>query len=150
MDWGSAIFAGIIGTVAMTVLMYMGKAIGMPMDMPLLLGLMVRDDGSAGTYVVGGIVHLMMGAAFGIVYAALFDLLKVDPTWGWGALFGAVHGVIAGFALGMMPAFHPRMGTGKALAAPGLFGVRYGAMMPAGIVLLHILFGIIVAGLYSV
>ncbi len=149
MDWESAIFAGIIGTVVMTVLMYMGRAMGMPMDMPLMLGLMVRDDEGTGTSIVGGMIHLMMGAAFGLLYAGLFELLAVNSPWGWGALFGAVHGIIAGFAFGMMPAFHPRMGTGKALATPGLFGARYGAMVPAGIVMLHIVFGIIVAGIYS-
>ncbi len=150
MDWGNAILAGLVATAVMTVLMYLGKTMGMPMDMPRMLGLMFTGPDSTGlVYALGLMAHLMMGVIFAIVYAALFDLLGVDANWLWGAVFGAVHGVIAGMAFGMMPAMHPRMGPGEVLAAPGPFGVRYGSMVPIGVLLLHVVFGAVVGGVYA-
>ncbi len=150
MDWGSAIWAGIIATAVMTVLMYLGKAMGMPMDMPRMLGLMfVGPDRSGAVYGLGRVVHFMMGVVFAVVYALLFDAFGIDPNWLWGAVFGAVHGVIAGMVFGMMPAMHPRMGRGEVLEAPGRFGGNYGAMVPMGVLLLHVVFGAVVGWVYG-
>ncbi|MDP9470262.1 MAG: hypothetical protein M3Q71_06280 [Chloroflexota bacterium] len=93
MDWGNAILAGLVATAVMTALMYLGKAMGMPMDMPRMLGLMFVGPDSVGlVYMLGLMVHLMIGVIFAMVYTALFDLLGVDANWLWGAIFGAVHG----------------------------------------------------------
>jgi hypothetical protein len=92
---------------------------------------------------------MMMGVVFAIIYAFLFDLLGVNANWLWGAVFGAIHGVIAGMAFGMMPAMHPRMGEGEVLAPPGPFGKNYGTMVPIGVLVLHVIFGVVVGVLYS-
>lgn len=52
-------------------------------------------------------------------------------------------------AFGMMPAMHPRMGDGQVLTAPGPFGIHDGAMVPAGVMMLHIIFGAVVGWLYA-
>ncbi len=127
MDWGNAILAGLVATAVMTVLMYLGKAMGMPMDMPRMLGLtFTAPDSTSPVYALGLMAHLMMGVSFAFVYAVLFDLLGVDANWLWGAVHGAVHGVIVGMAFGMMPAMHPRMGPGEVLAGPGMLGPATG------------------------
>lgn len=148
MDWGSAILAGIVATAVMTVLMYMGKAMGMKMDMPRMLGLMVVGPDSGAVVAIGLVIHVMMGVIFAIIYALLFDLFNIDPSWLWGALFGAVHGIIDGAAMGMVPMVHPRMGAGKELPAPGLYGRNLGRMVPIGFIVLHIVFGAVVGGIY--
>lgn len=151
MDWGSAIWAGIVATAVMTVLMYMGKAMDMPMDMPRMLGLMFTGpDNTSAVYGLGLAVHFMMGILFALIYATLFALFGIAANWIWGAVFGAVHGVIAGMAFGMMPAMHPRMGEGEVLAPPGPFGSNYGPMVPVGVIVLHIIFGAVVGWLYTV
>ena len=115
---GTAVFAGLIGTVVMTVIMYGAAMMGMKMDMPMMLGTMFMPRGTA-AWLVGVMIHLMMGAIFFVVYAALFDAFAIaSGIVGWAALFGAVHGVIAGMALGMMPSMHPRMEPASAAAAP--------------------------------
>lgn len=134
----------------MTAMMYIGKAMGMPMDMPRMLGLMfVGPDRKGTVYGLGAMAHGMMGAVFGILFTVTFALTGVVPDWGTGALFGLAHGVVAGMALAMMPLMHPRMGDGKALAAPGAFGIRYGAMVPVGLLMLHAVFGAIVGGMLA-
>lgn len=149
MDWASAIIAGIVATGVMTVLMAMGTSMGIHMDMPKMLGAMFVDPGSSMVSKIGLAVHIMMGVAFAIIYAALFDALDVDASLAWGALFGAGHGIVAGMGMGMMPMMHPRMGEGEGLPVPGPFGVKLGMMAPVGLIVLHVIFGTIVGGIYS-
>lgn len=149
MDIVSAIIAGLVATAIMTATMYMGRAMGMPMDMPRMLGLMFTGPGNTGmVYTLGLIVHFMMGAIFGIIYALVFNIVGVDASWLWGAILGALHGVVAGVAFGMMPMMHPRMGDGQVLDPPGMFGKDYGPMVPVGVIILHVIFGLVVGLLY--
>jgi hypothetical protein len=141
--------AALVATAVMTGLMYMARAMGMPMDMPRMLGLMFSGPENSGmVYGLGMVVHFMMGAIFAIIYALVFNLLGVDPSWLWGGVLGAVHGVVAGVSLGMMPLMHPRMGPGKELPSPGMFGKDLGTMVPMGVIMLHVVFGIVVGIIY--
>lgn len=149
MDIGSAVIAGLVATAVMTATMYMGRAMGMPMDMPRMLGLMFSGPENTGVvYVLGLAVHFMMGIVFAIIYALAFEFLGINATWLWGAALGVVHGFAVGLSFGMMPAMHPRMGDDQALSAPGIFGKEYSPMMPAGVIMLHLVFGLIVGVLY--
>jgi Family of unknown function (DUF6789) len=147
--WGNAIIAGLAGTAAMTILMYMAKAMGMPMDMPRMLGLMfTRPENKAGTYMVGLVAHFMNGVIFAIIYAFLFTVLG-HAGWIWGLVFGAVHSVFAGIVLGMMPLVHPRVGPGKELPSPGIFAKNISSMAPMGLIMLHLVYGAIVGAIYA-
>lgn len=151
---GTAIVAGLIGTVVMTAVMYAGGMMGMHMDMPMMLGTMVMPRGTA-AWVIGAMLHLMMGTAFFVVYAAIFDAAAIDSgIVAWSAGFGVVHGVMAGLAMGMMPAIHPRLetatsGTGTGVSAPGMFGLRMGPMGPVAIIALHVIFGLVAGAVYA-
>ncbi len=109
--------------------------------------------------------YIVMGTVvFGIAYAALFAGLG-SATALTGALIGAVHGIVFGaMAMPMMPAIHPRMtssvstvrqpavdvtGGAVVLSAPGFFGSRWGAMTPIGLVVGHIVYGVVTALAYS-
>ncbi|MEX2229982.1 MAG: hypothetical protein WEB13_10140 [Dehalococcoidia bacterium] len=155
---GTAVFAGLIGTVVMTAIMYGAAMMGMKMDMPMMLGTMLMPRGTA-AWLVGVMVHLMMGAIFFVVYAALFDAFAIESgIVGWAALFGAVHGVIAGMALGMMPMMHPRLETTPAgggppssggVPAPGIFARNLGPIGPVAIIVLHVVFGAVAGVVYT-
>lgn len=142
--------------------MNMAKAAGMTeMDMALIQGSMV--SGQRGTAkAIGLFTHLVVMSAvvFGIIYGLLFSALGIQENNAWwvGALFGAIHGMIAGMAFAMMPAMHPRMGkqpkSGSRdgelqLAPPGLFGKNYGSMTPAGVLMAHIVFGLVLGFVYG-
>jgi hypothetical protein len=151
MTIGTAVEAGLVATVVMTALMYAGFAMGMRLDMLRIIGLMfVGPENPAIVYAVGGMVHLMMGVAFGIVHVGILEAFGLTGSAAaWGALIGLMHGLVVGMAMGMLPAVHPRMGTAGVLAAPGPFARNYGAMLPAGLVALHIVFGVTVGLVYG-
>lgn len=139
MDLIGAIVAGLVGTAVMTLLMYMGPMMGMPkMDMLGMLGTMFTTGGSA--HILGGVVHFVMGAVFGVVYAFLWASVIGAPTWLWGLIFGLVHGVVALVTMPMMIRMHPRPPEGMTSTSP---------MMAAGMIIGHIVFGIVVALTYA-
>lgn len=152
-----AILAGLVGTGAMTAVMVMGSMMGMKMDMPMTLGTMFLPKGNA-AWALGLMVHLMMGAAFFIIYAALFNAFDIESgIASWAALFGVVHGSIAGMAFGMMPVLHPRMARstsggqtpGETVPAPGFMGMKMGLMGPMAILLVHALYGFVGGLIYT-
>jgi hypothetical protein len=127
----------------------------MRMDMPMMLGTMFLRKGPA-AWLVGVMIHFMMGAAFFVVYAALFNALDLETSLaGWGALFGLAHGLAAGMAMGMMGAMHPRLtpaGSGSttdALPAPGMFGIHVSAVAPMAILGLHVAYGAVAVAVYT-
>ena len=83
MNWGSALFAGLVATGVMTLLMTMGKRMGMPMDLPKLLGAIFVDPASSAASRIGLVIHFMMGLVFAIVYAALFNILDARSFLLW-------------------------------------------------------------------
>lgn len=154
-EFGTAIIAGLAATAVMTILMYMGPLMGIRMDMPLMLGTMVMAPGPMAR-AAGMVMHFMSGALFFVVYAALFNAFGLESSIvGWAALFGAMHGVMAGIMMTMMGAMHPRMaastagGSTDTLTAPGFFGVNYGTMAPMAIIMLHIVFGAVAGAIYA-
>ena len=96
-------------------------------------------------------MHLMMGAVFGLVHAGLLHL--VDPSsdaaaFGWGALFGGVHGVMVALTMPvMLTMMHPLVRSGE-MPQPGFAMTRFGKMTPAGIVMAHIAFGVVAGAIY--
>lgn len=149
LDVGKAILAGLIGTGAMTVVMYMGYFMNMRMDMPMMLGTMFLAKGTT-AWALGLMIHLMMGAVFFVVYAVLFEALSIESgIVGWAVIFGLAHGASAGAAMGMMPAMHPRMATaagpdaGDTVPNPGMFALSMGVMGPMALLALHAIFGLI-------
>jgi len=134
----SAILSGLAGTLMMTVLMYIAPAMGMPkMDIIGMLGTMFTANQGAAR-VMGTVAHFMMGAVFAIIYALLWSLGIGSPTWLWGLIFGAVHGVVTMMMIPMMMKMHPRPPQ-----------MDSGVMMMVGMLMGHMVFGLVVALTYS-
>ncbi len=142
-----AIVAGLIGTVILTIVMAMAPKMGMPkMDIVGMLGSMFDENGNR---TVGMGIHLMMGALFGLVYAALWNAGVGSSTILWGALFGIGHWVVAGLMMGGIGMMHAGVKAGT-VEAPGVFMVKNGGMMAfMGGLVGHIVFGIVVAIVYG-
>jgi hypothetical protein len=163
-----AVVAGFAGGAVMTVvMMMMHKAGKTEMDMALIEGTMLTGDRDKAKP-LGLMMHLVVMSALviGSVYAALFALFEVNSSNAWwiGALFGVAHGLLAGVMMGMMPKMHPRMADSTdapergrhegsdgslLLKPPGVFAKNYGKATPVGIVMVHVIYGLVTGLVYS-
>lgn len=149
MDWSGWALFGLLATAALTAVMIAAQLAGWTrLDLPLLLGTMVTPDPDRAR-VAGFFIHLAIGEAFALGYAAGFALLDT-ATWWLGALFGLVHvGIALTVLVPLLPGVHPRMASERAgpasvavLEPPGLAGLNYGAQTPAVAIVAHLAFGI--------
>ncbi len=120
-DWGRALLAGLVATVIITISMGL-----FGMNIMKSLGSMMLGPGSSAStqYVVGGLMHLMVGVGYGLVYAAL-----VAPVRRWPALLkGLVFGLsITAIALAAMPIMGAMMSKGGASNPCNPCGAQAGA-----------------------
>jgi hypothetical protein len=138
MDIAGAIVAGLAGTAVMTVLMYVAPMMGLPkMDIVGMLGSMFTANKGVAT-VLGLMAHFMAGVVFALIYALLWSIGLGSATWLWGLVFGAVHGMVAIVMVPLLMRMHPR--------APEMAG---GAMAKAGMLMAHLVYGLIVALVYA-
>ncbi|MFC1878938.1 DUF6789 family protein [Chloroflexota bacterium] len=133
-----AIIAGLVGTLVMTIMMVIAPRMGMPkMDIMGMLGSMfTSEQGSA--KMIGAVIHFMMGAIFGLIYAFVWSQGIGSATWLWGLIFGAVHTVVIIIMMPIMMKMHPR--------PPQTDG---GLMMVVGQLMGHLVFGLVVALTYG-
>ncbi len=142
----NAVIAGLVSTVVFTTILMMAPKMGMPkMDIVGLLGSMFGRPNQA----LGWMMHLMMGVIFALIYAFLWSNGIGAATWTGGLIFGAVHWLIAGLVMGMIPMMHAGIKSG-AVQAPGLWMTNNGgAMAFMGGLVGHMIFGVVVALVYA-
>ncbi|MBI5354035.1 MAG: hypothetical protein HZB50_15440 [Chloroflexi bacterium] len=140
--------AGIVATIVFTMILMMAPKMGMPkMDIVSLLGSMFSAKPNP---VLGWMMHLMMGVIFALIYAFLWSSGVGAATWVGGLIFGAVHWLIVGMAMGMIPMMHVGIRSGT-VQAPGLWmtGNGGGVMAFMGGLIGHMIFGAVVALVYA-
>jgi hypothetical protein len=93
-DWAGWALFGLVATSILTAAMIAAQMAGRTrLDLPLVLGTMVTEDPDRAR-VAGFFIHLAVGEAFALGYAASFAVLG-EATWWLGGLFGLLHGAIA-------------------------------------------------------
>ncbi len=133
-----AIIAGSTGRMAMLLLIYGGPIIGLPrIDVVSTLGSLAAPN-KQDAVTLGGAMHFTMGILFAIIYAALWSVGIGSPTWWWGLIFGAIHGILVILLLLVVTRKFPQQ--------PELFN---GLPMMVAIMLNHMVFGLVVALVYS-
>ncbi|OMQ16649.1 hypothetical protein A7K94_0201010 [Modestobacter sp. VKM Ac-2676] len=164
-EFWPAVLAGLAGGVVMSALMAMMRKAGKTqMDMALIEGAMFTGDRGRAK-VIGLMMHLVVLSALviGSLYALLFTWLEVESgnAWWVGGLLGIAHGLIAGVAMAVLPAVHPRMHAGASTAPadvsgspvelepPGAFAKNYGGATPPGLVMAHVVYGLVVGLVYA-
>jgi len=146
MQYGRALWAGIIGALAVTILTAVARSLGLAIDFELMLGTLVGVPPGAGAWLLGFLIHLVHGATFGLVYAWGFEALR-RGGWVVGAGFGIVHALVAGSALALILAVHPFIP--EPMPAPGPFLSSLGAIGVAVDLGLHMTYGVIVGLVYG-
>jgi uncharacterized protein (DUF2236 family) len=90
-----------------------------------------------------------MSIAFAFAHVGLYQAFDIESSLAaWGLLFGFVHFVVSGMALGMMPMMHPGVRAGV-VQAPGIFALSYPRATAMGFLMLHVLFGVMVGSFYD-
>lgn len=156
MIWG-AIVGGFLGTIVLTTILRGASELGWTrMDLPFLLGTALSSD-RVRAKVIGYALHFVFGLLFALGYYAVFAVIGRSGVV-LGALLGLVHALFAGTALVsiLLPAVHPRMGTGfdaagsaPLLEPPGFMLINYGRQTPFATIVSHIAYGAIVGGFSS-
>jgi hypothetical protein len=125
LNWGRAIWAGIVGTILFNIVMYIDIAVtGIPADIPTLLGSKLVGEGS-GALFVGHLVHVLNGIVLAIIFAALLPHMPGKNNVVKGVLF-AVAELIGGVWLFMLPIMGAGfMGLGMAGAIPVITLLRH-------------------------
>ncbi len=133
--------AGLLGTAAMTALMYAAPMMGMPkMDIATVLGTMfLASPGPA--FWLGMMIHFTMGTVlFPAIYRFALQPHNSSGT-GSGALFGLILWAAANFmVMPMMGAIHPAVKSGM-MPAPGFLMLHLGVMAPVGSLMGHLVYG---------
>lgn len=146
----TAIRLGVIAAVVMTLVMVAVRAAGLSqMNLEMMNGAMITRSVDTLTWVLGLAMHLVAGAVFGLVYAAIFEAWG-RAGWQRGLLLGALHSLLSGTLLAVMPFIHPAIPEHSGLPAPGFLAAGYGPVTVVGFVVLHLLFGVIVGAGYRV
>lgn len=148
MNLFGAIVAGLLATLIFTAVLRMAPRMGLPnMDIVSLLGSMFNPQGNA---VLGWMMHLMMGVVFALIYASLWRAGIGAATWLGGLAFGAVHWLIVGMVMLMIPMLHAGIRAGK-MQAPGAYMTANGGGLMAfmGGLVGHMLYGLVVALVYA-
>ncbi|MGH2921620.1 MAG: hypothetical protein ACRDKU_06110 [Gaiellaceae bacterium] len=156
MIWG-ALVGGFLGTVVLTTILRGASELGWTrMDLPFLLGTAVSAD-RIRAKLIGYALHFVFGLLFAVGYYAVFAVIDRSGVV-LGALLGLIHALFAGTALVsiLLPAVHPRMGTGfdaagsaPLLEPPGFMLINYGHQTPLATIVSHIAYGAIVGGFSS-
>ena len=154
---GGVLVGGLLGTILLTTTLRAAGELGLTrMDLPFLLGTAVTSD-RVRAKVVGYALHFVFGLVFALGYWAVFAAVGRSGAV-LGALLGLVHALFAGTALVnvLLPAVHPRMGTGfdaagasPLLEPPGFMLVNYGRQTMAAMIVAHIAYGAVVGELAS-
>ena len=123
------VIAGVAGTFAMTVIMLIGPMMGVPkMDMGEMLGTM--NPMVAMPYLIGWIMHFIIGIILTYIYAAfLIDKLPSDG-WQRGAIYSVIPYLIMQVLLGPMMGM-PVFSGGDMMAIVGslIAHLAYGGVM---------------------
>jgi hypothetical protein len=149
--WG-ALVGGFLGTVLLTTTLRAASEFGLTrMDLPFLLGTAVTAD-RVRAKVLGYALHFLFGLVFAVGYWVVFAAAgNSGPLLG--AALGLVHALFAGTALVnvILPAVHPRMGTGfdaagsaPLLEPPGFMLVNYGRQTLLAMMVAHVVYGAII------
>jgi hypothetical protein len=143
----NSVIAGIIATIVFTTVLMMAPKMGMPkMDIVSLLGSMFSAKTNLA---LGWMMHLMMGVVFALIYAFLWSNGIGAATWTGGLIFGAVHWLVVGVIMSMIPMMHVGIKSG-AVQAPGMWMTNSGGIMAfMGGLVGHMIFGVVIALVYA-
>lgn len=147
MKAGKAFVAGVVGGAVMSVLLAIGRAIGLNVNLELLLGTVTGMRPSAAAWTIGLVMHLVISGLIGMLYGLGFEYVARRAGALPGVVFSLLHIVIGGIVMGAIPAIHPLVP--EPMMAPGAFMSNLGDAGVIVFVVLHAIFGAVVGIIYG-
>jgi len=132
-NFAKGVLGGVFATAAMSALMLIKTAMGV---MPELDVIQMLSTMMGVSIVMAWLVHLAIGAMWGLLFALAFEVIPGDSAVVKGMLFGA------GAWLLMMLMVMP-------MAGAGMFGMKMGMMAPIMTLVLHLIFGVVMGLVYG-
>jgi hypothetical protein len=146
MNAGRAFLSGVAGAAVMSVGLAVGRAMGMPANLELMLGSMLLPPGTP-AFMLGLAMHLVIGGLFGLLYAWAFEHVTHRSSAAIGGGLGILHGIAGGVFMGLLPMMHPRIP--EEMPAPGAFMANLGTLGVMAEMVLHVVYGAVVGALYQ-
>lgn len=147
MKSSKAFWGGVLGALMMVIIMWIARTIaGTTISMSMLLGTILIPPGST-AWTLGLFMHLVIGGMVGLIYGWVFEHACHKGGISTGITLGALHAIVAGLVLGVMPAIHPRIPD--SVAAPGYFMSNMGVVGVVTLFVLHVVYGGVVGGMYG-
>src|SRR5258708_32343186 len=95
--------------MAMLLLIYAGPLLGLPrIDVVSMLGSLAAPN-KQDAVTLGGAIHFTKGILFAIVYASFWSVGIDSPSWWWGFIFDAKHGILFLVLLLLVYHIHPQL-----------------------------------------
>lgn len=137
--YAAGVISGFVATTVLSVMMVIKAKMGMlpKLNVIFMLAHMAHQKmGAPASPAVGWMLHYMIGTViWGLAFAALFKVLPPGKAWQKGIVFGVIAWVL--MMIGPMP-----------MAGAGLFGLKLSIAAPIMTLVLHILFGAVLGGVY--
>jgi hypothetical protein len=148
--FGKAILAGAAGALAWEVVLRVLILLGLPVfDLVFTLGTLVLGQVDAWLWWPAGMaLHATVGAIWAIFYAYFFW-----STYDWrpsmqGLTFSLGPAVLAGLIMVPQMAFMHALMLNGSLRPPGLFAIKTGWGGPFGILIGHLIYGMVMGSMY--
>jgi len=144
---GLAFWAGVIGAAVMVLGMWISRmAGGTGFDFGFWWGSMVTGTTTVGSWWIGFVVHLILGGLVGLIFAAFLESAG-RSNWLLGLLGGVVFTIVGGLVLEWISLVHPAIP--QAIPNPGYFTAAWGVGSIVTFVIVSLIYGIIVGGMYN-
>jgi len=147
MKTGKAIVAGLTGGIAMTILAFVVRQMGIDMNAEMMLGTMFVSSPGTAAWIAGLTFHLVLSAIIALIYAWGFEHVTHRAGVAVGLGFAVVHIIVGGIVMAMIPAVHPMIP--EMMMAPGAFMSGMGGMGVGLFVAEHLMYGAIVGAMYG-
>jgi len=137
---GKSMIAGFIATVVLSVFMVIKMKMGVMPDLNVIKMMTTMAHGMLGTPavpIVGWVMHFMIGT---VVWGVLFALIGKSLPGGGYVSKGLSFGVLAWVLMMVMV---------MPIAGAGFFGLSLGIMAPVMTLMLHLVYGAVLGGLYG-